>query len=242
VIVTIIGRGHSGTRAMSHTLSESGVYMGAQLNESGDLLPPGDMYEACRVMAKYVVHKGGLVWDFSRLFTMPIDPEFIRLVESFLSPVLAGDAARKGWKLPETTLVFPWIARMFPDVYYIYWTRDPRDCILGGHLTDDLADFGVPYDKTDDIRLRRAISWKYQDDLMRATPPPARRIEVRFEDFVLHQERTLAALEAFLGFPPARIPVRPETVGRWKTDDGAHDFAFFPREALYEGNAVDLRG
>ena len=41
MMVTVIGRGHGGTRAISHTLSESGVFMGAPLNESGDLLPPG---------------------------------------------------------------------------------------------------------------------------------------------------------------------------------------------------------
>ena len=40
--VTIIGRGHSGTRAISHTLYASGVFMGANLNRSGDLVPPQD--------------------------------------------------------------------------------------------------------------------------------------------------------------------------------------------------------
>ena len=44
VLTTIIGRGHSGTRAMSHTLSASGVWMGEPLNGSGDLLPPQAMY------------------------------------------------------------------------------------------------------------------------------------------------------------------------------------------------------
>src|SRR5690606_2976082 len=78
-LITVIGRGHSGTRAMSHTLSQSGVYMGNTLNVSGDLLPPEPMYEACRVMAKYVKHKGGLAWDFDRLHTMPIDPAFTKL-------------------------------------------------------------------------------------------------------------------------------------------------------------------
>lgn len=39
MLVTVIGRGHSGTRAMSQTLSESGVYMGEPLNTSWDLLP-----------------------------------------------------------------------------------------------------------------------------------------------------------------------------------------------------------
>ncbi|HEY3376221.1 MAG TPA: sulfotransferase [Armatimonadota bacterium] len=234
MLITVIGRGHSGTRAMSHTLSASGVYMGAQLNGSGDLLPPEDMYEACRVFAKYVRHLGGLEWDFSALHTMPIDPAFTRLVESFLGSVLSSDAPYRGWKLPETVLVLPWIVRLFPEISYIYWVRDPRDSIIGGHITDDLADFGVPYEHTEDLRLRRAISWKYQYDLMQATPPPARRIAVRFEDFVFKQEETLARLEAFLGFPMAKIEARPDSVGRWRTDEAQHDFPFFPREALYD--------
>lgn len=236
MIITVIGRGHSGTRAMSHTLSASGVYMGATLNESGDLIPPDDMYEACRVLAHYVEYKGGMEWDFSRLFTMPIDPAFTRLIESYLASVLGSVAERRGWKIPETTLVFPWIARMFPDIYYLYWVRDPRDSILGAHVTDDLSDFGVPYEKTDDLRLRRAISWKYQQEIMKATPAPRHRCDVRFEDFVLCQDATLARLETYLGFPLAKIPVRPESIGRWKSAEGQYDFDFFPRETLYEGD------
>lgn len=235
MMITVIGRGHSGTRAMSHTLSASGVYMGAQLNVSGDLIPPHDMYEACRVMARHVEHKGNLQWDFSRLHTMPIDPAFTRLIESFLSSVLRTDAERKGWKIPETTLVLPWIVRLFPEIFYIYWYRDPRDCVIGAHVTDDLSVFGVPYDKTDDVRLRRAISWMYQYELMEATPPPVRKIVVRFEDFVLKQDETLQRLERFLGFPLSKIPVRPEPIGRWRTDEGQHDFTFFPTSSLYEG-------
>jgi hypothetical protein len=254
---------------MSHTLSASGVYMGAELNESGDLIPPEDCYEACRVMAKYVVHKGGLEWDFSRVHTMPIDPEFARLVESYLSSVLsavsresptAGIPWRRphalrawvGWKLPETTLVYPWVVRMFPDIYYIHWVRDPRDSIIGAHLTDDLSDFGVPYDKPetvgatrgvaqgecttrlynerDDVRLMRAISWKYQREIVRATPPPKRTIQVQFEDFVLKQDETLRRLEAFLGLPLAKIEVRRDPIGRWKTDEGRHYFDFFAED------------
>ncbi|HNT34804.1 MAG TPA: sulfotransferase [bacterium] len=226
MLITIIGRGHSGTRAMSHTLSASGVYMGAQLNGSGDLIPPGDMYEACRVMGKYLVHKGGLEWDFSKVLNDPIDPEFEGLIRNYLSSVLNSDAERKGWKIPETTLVYPWIVRMFPDAYYIHWVRDPRDSIIGAHLTDNLADFGVPYDFTDDLRLRRAISWKYQREIVKATPVPKRVIHVRFEDFVLKQQETLRRLEQFLGFPLETIPVSRDPIGRWKTDEGRHIFDF----------------
>jgi len=235
MMITVIGRGHSGTRAMSHTLSASGVYMGAKLNGSGDLLPPEDMYEACRIMARHVSYLGDHHWDFSRLHTMPIDPAFTRLIESYLASVVTSDAPRKGWKIPETTLVFPWIVRLFPDIHYIYWIRDPRDCILAGHLTDDLSDFGIPYDKTDDPRLRRAISWEYQVELVKATPKPAHWLTTRFEDFVLKQDETLAELKDYLGFPLAKIPVDRTRIGQWKNDAGTHDFDFFQADLLEHG-------
>jgi len=208
----------------------SGVFMGDMLNQSGDMLPPEDLYEACRVMAAYVDYKGGLEWDFSRLHTMPIDPAFIKLVESYLAQVCASPSQHKGWKLPETTLIYPWIVRMFPDIHYIHWVRDPRDSILGSHITDDLSDFGVPYDKTDDVRLRRAISWKYQREIVKATPAPKSTCAVRFEDFVLRQDQTLLKLQDYLGIPLGKIIVRPDTVGRWKTDAGTHYYDFFQED------------
>jgi hypothetical protein len=218
-MITIIGRGHSGTRAISHTLTASGVFMGEMLNESGDMLPPEDLYDACRVMGKHVVHLGNNRWDFSRLNGMPIDSAFEWLVRRYLRHVLARSEPR-GWKLPETTLIYPWIVRLFPDARYIFWVRDPRDSILGAHLTDDLADFGVPYDRpVDDILMMRAISWKYQRDIVRATPLPTNKIEVRFEDLVCRQDETLARLSAFLNMPMGKIIVRPDAVGRWRTSN-----------------------
>lgn len=216
-LITVIGRGHGGTRAMSHTLSASGVFMGEQINESGDMLPPEPLYEACRVIGRHVRHLGGFRWDFSALHTMPIDPAFTRLVEQYIAPVLANPAENKGWKLPETTLVYPWLVRLYPDIHYIHWIRDPRDSIHGGHLTDDLERFGIPYTRGVSLLESRVASWKYQREIVRATPDPARHISVRFEDFVLDQDATLARLEGFLGFKLAKIPVRPESVGRWRT-------------------------
>ena len=229
-MVTVIGRGHSGTRSMSHTLTASGVFMGEPLNVSGDLLPPQDMYEACRVMAKYVEHKGGLEWDFSRLFTMEPDPAFVRLIETYLQSVLNSKEENKGWKIPETTLCYPWIIKMFPDIKYIHWVRDPRDCVLGSHVTDDLNRFGISYPKSDDERMNRAISWKYQREIVRATPVPKNVISVRFEDMVFAQDKTLARLTEFLGVPMAKIEMRPDSVGRWKTAEGTYMFDFFEGE------------
>ena len=233
-LITVIGRGHSGTRAISHTLYASGVMMGKLLNRSGDKMPPEEMYDACRVMSKRIKWNGDLSWDFSDLHTGEIDPEWDRLVESYLADILNDKRSEHiGWKLPETTLVYPWIVRKFPDAKYIHWIRDPRDSILSRHRTDDLADFDIPYPKTDDLRERRAISWAYQYELMKSTPAPKNMITVKFEDFVLHQEETLQRLEAFLGIPLARIIVRKDPIGRWKTDTEQHDFDCF-REAMDE--------
>ncbi len=236
-MITVIGRGHSGTRTISHTLYASGVYMGSKLNPSGDLIPPTAMYDACRIFGRYVKWNGDLSWDFSRIHEMEIPQRFMDLLSSYLSSVLNYRGTPKGWKIPETTLIYPWVVRMFPQMHYIFWIRNPRDCILGSHKTDDLRDFGIQYPETEDERLRRAISWKYQYDLVKATPKPSNWMEVRFEDYVLKQEETLERLEAFLRLPLARIILRQDTIHRWKRDEGINYFDFLEpamREYNYE--------
>jgi hypothetical protein len=240
-LITVIGRGHSGTRAMSHTLSASGVYMGNLLNESGDLLPPDEMYEASRLFAWYVNWRGGLEWDWEQIFTMDVEPEFSRLIYSYLKSVLSSDVEHKGWKIPETTLVFPWISRLFPEIKYIFWIRNPRDCILGGHLTDDLTNWGIKYPATEDERLRRAISWKYQYDLVKVTPKPQHWIEIRFEDFILRQDETLERLEKFLGFELVKIPVHPEAIDRWKQDEGVNYYDFLAPAMVEYGYEIPVK-
>ena len=227
MLITIIGRGHSGTRSISHTLTASGVFMGEPLNVSGDLIPPEKMYEACRLFGEYVKYDGNNHWDFTRVNTCPIPQEFKTLIEEYLHSVLTSDAENKGWKIPETTLVYPWIARLFPEIRYIFWVRDPRDCILGDHVTDDLNDFNIQYDKTDDARHNRAMSWFYQREIVRSVPEPKYSLSVRFEDMVFDQDNTIARVSDFLGIPIAKIPMRPDSVGRYKTDTGVHMFDCF---------------
>lgn len=262
-LITIIGRGHGGTRAISHTLQASGVYMGYPLNVSGDLLPPHDLYEACRLLSSHVKWLGGLQWDFEALHTIPIPQEFIDLIDRYLNKVTTATAPQKGWKIPETTLIFPWIMRLFPDIKYIHWVRNPRDNILARHLTDDLARFAIEHPTAEQflqthypdliaqiatqsdeqqaetyLRLQRAISWQYQYEIVKATPKPAQWLRVRFEDFVLEQAATLTQLEEFLGFPLQAIPVRPESVGRYDDATGISYFDFLDEGMRELGYAI----
>jgi hypothetical protein len=219
-LIVVIGRGHSGTRILSHTLLGSGVFLGKWLNAAGDKIPGDKMYDACRVIGRHVGWNGGLSWDFARLDSMPIDPEFTTHIEKYLEDIHAAKRKRKGWKLPETTLAFPWIARLFPQASYVHIVRDPRDCLLGTHITDDLTKFGISCPDTDDPIDRRVASWKYQYEIVKATPTPQRFITIRYEDLVLDQEATLQRLEAFLHIPLARIIVNRTRIGKWRHDHG----------------------
>ena len=233
-LVIVLGHGNSGNRLISYTLYASGIYMGESLNSTGDKIPPTPIYQACRIMAEYVKWNGELSWDFSGLFTADIPDEFKQLVNEYLTDLLKFPPKRiKGWKLPETTLIYPWIVRMFPEAKYIHWVRDPRDCIISEHLTDRMEQFGIQYPKTESIREKRAISWYYQYHLIKATPSPKNSILVRYEDFVRKQEETLVRLEEFLEVPLARVVVHKDTIGRWKTDKDKHFFPFL-QSALTE--------
>ena len=66
MFVTIIGRGHSGTRIPTKMLIDSGWYMVA-VNNSSDYIPPDKMYEAVQYINDRVTYKGDYEWDFSKL-------------------------------------------------------------------------------------------------------------------------------------------------------------------------------
>jgi Sulfotransferase family len=216
--IIVIGRGQSGTRVLSHTLYASGVNMGRFINLAGDKVPAEKLYEACLTFARYVDWNGGLSWSFDRLQTMPLDPEFISQVEAYVHDVVEAKNPRKGWKLPETTLIYPWIVRMFPQAKYLYIVRDPRDCLLRGHITDDLSRWKVPCPDSDYPIEQRVASWTYQRQVVKATPTPDRFLSIRYEDLVLDQDSALRRMEGFLGFPLARIVVNSNGVGRWQSD------------------------
>ncbi len=234
-VLTIVGRGHSGTRLLSSTFKESGIFMGEPLSGSYDLLPPDMLYRAARYAGKYVKYKGDFIWDFSKLQKQPIDRAFYYYLRRYLSSVISYENKLSycGWKIPETILFFPWMVKLFPNIKYIYWVRDPRDVILGKHMTDNFDQINVPFEKTEDVLIKRAASWKYQWDLVKATPKPENFLIVKFEDFVLNQEKTLKEIEDFLVISLVKIEVNKDKVGLWKRSHIYRDIPFL-KEALLE--------
>jgi SAM-dependent methyltransferase len=125
-------------------------------------------------------------------------------------------------------LVEPWLT---PFLSFVHW------CCRRSFLRKMSGKIDALAKMIEEERLRRAISWKYQYDIVASTPKPKYWLEVRFEDFVLHQEETLSRLEKFLGIPLAKIVVRPESVGRYRLDAGKNYFDFFAtamRDNRYE--------
>lgn len=203
-MIIVIGRGHSGTRIIAKTLYESGVFMGNRLNESYDLVPASPMYAACLVHAQ-----GG-------------DARF--LVQQYVRSVLQHEEPR-GWKLPENTLVYPLLSRMFPEAYFIYWVRHPVGNVSGPHLTDNLARFGVPGLWSANEMERRLESWVYQATLVESTPRPERFLRIRLEDFVLEQDKVLEEIGEFVGLKLTKISVRRDALCKEQVPEKARYYA-----------------
>ena len=114
-----------------------------------------------------------------------------------------------------------------------FWIVEPgRAEILSKDLVPRLdtevlvaAAFGAVSRGTESLVFRGEVPVS-QYEIMKATPTPEHCITVRFEDAILKQDETFAKVEDFLGFPLGKVIVRPDSVGRWKTDDGVHDFDF----------------
>ena len=117
--------------------------MGSLLNNSCDFVPAHNLYRSCHIFSKYVNYSGNYKWDFSGALKQEVPNSFRKLVQEYLKPILESKNEYRGWKLTETTLIYPWIYDLFPDAFYIFWSRHPFDSILGSHLTDDLNDFSV---------------------------------------------------------------------------------------------------
>lgn len=223
-LVTVIGRGHSGTRGAARWLMASGVHLGNERNPSEDFAPRHEVYHSARIAGRAARFAGDHRWDLSGFDEDP-PAAWVALWEDFIHRVLEGgpDEGLLGWKVPETTLSWPWLARALPHARYVLWARDPRDSILKQHGTDDLSEWKVPAPSGGNRMSLRARSWLYQYQLITDTPRPERCIAVRLRDFVHHPAEQQAKLSELLGRPAAAPSPQPEAIGRYRAHLGWRD-------------------
>ena len=214
--IIIFGRSNSGTRVLPSCLEASGIFMGDPLNGSSDLIPPDDLYAACRMLGQHVIYQGKHQWDFSQVHQMGIPKEFQELLECYLQSLLASEAEIKGWKIPENTLILPWLVRLLPKAKFIHWVRHPEGSCSRLTGVDRLERWGIPCKKflihEWNVKMR-AISWKYHYDIVASTPSPKQFLRVRFEDYILDTKNTHAMIEQFLGFSFQRIELNKSKAG-----------------------------
>lgn len=231
MLITTIGRGHSGTRLLPNILKDSGVFIGDNTNGAGDKLPPSKMYEAVKHINSFVKYLGNNKWSFSYLLDNEPDKKFRRLINEYLSDVLKSNEKIKGWKLPETTYTFPWLVKMFPDAKYVIWWRHPYEALLNEHYSDNFKQWNLePYQIKGGI-----ISWFYQYSLIKATPSPKNILHVKYEDFVFDVNAQLKRIEKFLGLKLVNnTEIRTNRVHLWKKEDREYNYEFLrePMEDL----------
>ena len=221
-MIIVIGKGHSGTRLIGQTLHDSGVNLG-KINEAFDTVTQfaRPIYRACREIGSHVDYLGNNEWDFKRVWDNPPTDDFITLIKHYIGDI-------QGFKIPEATLCYPWLIKMYEDAKFIYWVRDPRDVIGREYCIFNDKDFGVPweyhnYRGDNNLSYRLAVSCKYYDDIVIKTEKPKNFHIVYFEDFVLNQDRELKKLSQFLKMNLKRVPVDITKVNVFRKYEG-HDF------------------
>jgi len=207
--VVATGRGGSGTRLLSLALQELGVFLGDRLNDSGDSVDWVDLTY-------------GLVKAQSASVAPPAAEVGSRLLENAESILLRGrgeGTRRWGWKLPETMLIVPEVARAFPEAQFVQIVRHPVDiCLRRTHLTsrtnNPVGAVALPAayrslgwqrdPSADPGHVRNAASWVHQvDRVMRAGKELGSRryLSVRYEDLCTDPQRVSDALARYLDLP-----------------------------------------
>lgn len=195
-IVTVIGRGSSASRLITNTLHCSGFFMGSlqNLNVSYDKEPYQLMYGIAKSFLKKIVFDGNS-YDLQPAIN-GCGLKDIEDIRFYLNDILTHVSAKRGWKLPETTFIYPWLSKLYPEFYYIHWQRNPMR--NAPHYSDKMLNgigaFGGL--ENPDISL---WSWKIQYDIVTSVPKPERFITVRMEDFINDQDQELERLSDFLG-------------------------------------------
>lgn len=212
--VIVFNKSHSGSRLLVDGLKSCGLFMGSNLNDSGDAL---DLLPVVR-------HSTTSYYpDFSRLFEFG-DPTLFRGIARAVQSHLEARSGQSawGWKLSETGYALPLFARVFPAAKFIHLIRDGRDVAFspfvsasspfmrkahfGSLETTSLS--GVPasdagYDLAPHLFNARLWVEAVTSGRHYGSMLGSRYREVRYEDLVLNPAVELGRIAEWAGLRPS---------------------------------------
>ena len=233
-VVLFTGRGGSGTRLLSQLAEEAGIFIGNQVNKSGDST------EWARLIYRMAVEAGGG-------HDLPSGSRYRREIRARAGQILDQAPSRAspqwGLKLPETMLVLPLLIDAFPRAKVVHLTRHPissslRRTHMTSRLNNPVGAIALPaayrYSKrdigqiaTDEPYMHNACSWNFQVTRVaryaREVLGHGRYLEITYEDVCTEPSRFVALVRSFLGCAEVRggtsIPVDLTRIGDWDPHD-----------------------
>jgi len=211
--VVIFNKSHSGSRLLARLIEASGVFMGANQNDSKDSL---DVLKLVEHLVTRNYPDYAPLWDGRAAGDKEL-PSLIR--EVFSSRLGRFDGRRPwGWKLCETSFILPVVDFLFPDAKYIHLIRDGRDVAFCDHRAPNRPFWKKIYFNTDRIAAWRGLQFHRRDYEKRSHIYNAlhwvnsvtvgrfysamlreRCLEIRYEDLCGDFENTARRVLAFTG-------------------------------------------
>ena len=230
--VILLGRGGSGTRLLSEIAQNCNLFIGNNVNASGDCID--------------LVHQvyRGIIRKYQG-----VDP----WLKSQIIPDLLGDTAvmlqkaewpaRWGFKLPETVFLLPELRNAFPNATYVFFSRDPENTVLRrSHMTARLDNhigrcaLGQAYDffgydraqiLTDTPLDRMATTTMHQIQLIKShlgLVPNANQLTLTFEETIENPSLSLEQFSHFTGLL-TQSDTLTKTVDQKRAKSGSEQFS-----------------
>lgn len=233
-VVVFTGRGGSGTRLLSQLAAGAGIFIGNQVNKSGDSTEWVDL------IYRMVVEAGGQR-------DLPSGSPYRREIRARAAEILGAAPQRKselwGLKLPELMLILPLLIDAFPRAKVVHITRHPvssslRRTHMTSRLDNPVGIVALPaayrYSnrdaeeiETDEPYLHNAYSWNFQVTRVlhyaRDVLGEAQYLEIKYEDLCIQPDHVLALVRSYLGCADDRagasIQADPARAGAWDSRD-----------------------
>lgn len=243
--LVLLSRGGSGSRLLSWLVIDAGVFLGNEVNRSGDAM---EMVEAVYmgVLNKYL-HRAD--WQKDRVV-----PRIRFAAASMLEKGQATIDAEVLWgfKLPESMLLLPEIDEAFPRARYLHLIRDPlTTCLRRTHMTARFDNtigrvaireayrycgLEIEQSLTDSPGLRMAFTTIHQIETVTDYARKRfgeRYLEVRFEDLLNDPVAAVASVARWLGVEPQgnklQCEVNPKRAERANSE---HNYSADVEEAV----------